>query len=141
MGILTLAFRVKTQDAVPTCLLVCCPRPRHGWRSLGWNPRDSGLGPGVSSESRGGEQSGQQGVHGEADCLILGPDSGCDEVGLKAKRIGPLVLSDHCPRPMCDECTKKAIRMVVGKMQRHYPGQWHQIQVKLASQRGTGGRR
>merc|ERR1711911_239295 len=45
---------------------------------------------------------------------ILGPDSGCDEVGLKAKRIGRLVLSDHCPRPMCDECTKKAIRMVVG---------------------------
>jgi len=72
---------------------------------------------------------------------ILGPDSGCDEVGLKAKRIGPLVLSDHCPRPMCDECTKKAIRMVVGKMQRHYPGQWHQIQVKLASQRGNRGRR
>ena len=70
---------------------------------------------------------------------ILGPDSGCDEVkldcvklylnmwrkrlgllnmyitraspqvGLKAKRIGPLVLSDHCPRPMCDECTKKVM--------------------------------
>merc|ERR550539_345918 len=38
---------------------------------------------------------------------ILGPDSGCDEVGLKAKRIGPLVLSDHCPRPMCDECTRR----------------------------------
>merc|ERR1712025_433706 len=72
---------------------------------------------------------------------ILGPDSGCDEIGLKAKRIGPLVLSDRCPRPMCDACTKKAIRMVVGKMQRHYPGQWHQIQVKLASQRGNRGRR
>merc|ERR1739845_210283 len=37
---------------------------------------------------------------------ILGPDSACDEIGLKAKRIGPLVLSNHCPRPMCDECTK-----------------------------------
>ena len=43
---------------------------------------------------------------------ILGPDSACDEIGLKAKRIGPLVLSNHCPRPMCDECTKKAVRMV-----------------------------
>ena len=87
--ILTLAFRAKTQgalrvitflsykvgdniliaDAVPTCLLVCCPRPRHGWRSQGWNPRERGRGPGLSSESRGGEQSGRQGVHGEADCL------------------------------------------------------------------------
>ena len=43
---------------------------------------------------------------------ILGPDSACDDIGLKAKRIGPLVLSNHCPRPMCDECTKKAVRMV-----------------------------
>ena len=47
---------------------------------------------------------------------ILGPDSACDDIGLKAKRIGPLVLSNHCPRPMCDECTKKAVRMVVVTM-------------------------
>ena len=47
---------------------------------------------------------------------ILGPDSACDDIGLKAKRIGPLVLSNHCPRPMCDECTKKAVRMVLVTM-------------------------
>ena len=29
--------------------------------------------------------------------------------------------------------------MVVGKMQRHYPGQWHQIQQRLAAQRGIRG--
>merc|ERR1712073_165067 len=67
---------------------------------------------------------------------ILGPDSVCDEVGLKAKRIGPLVLTDHCPRPMCDECTKRAIRMVVAKMQHQYPNQWFHIQQKLIRARG-----
>ena len=81
---------------------------------------------------------------------ILGPDSACDEIGLKAKRIGPLVLSNHCPRPMCDECTKKAVRMVslksfisfmsltmvfadqvVAKMQNNFPKEWYGIQQRL----------
>ena len=80
---------------------------------------------------------------------ILGPDSACDEIGLKAKRIGPLVLSNHCPRPMCDECTKKAVRMVslnsfvfmsltmgfsvqvVAKMQNNFPKEWYRIQQRL----------
>ena len=60
-------------DAVPASLLVSCPHcSRHGWRSLGWNPRERRGGPQVSSESRGGEQGGQQGVHGEADSLHPG---------------------------------------------------------------------
>ena len=80
---------------------------------------------------------------------ILGPDSACDEIGLKAKRIGPLVLSNHCPRPMCDECTKKAVRMVsfntfphlishsvhlqvVARMQNKFPKEWFRIQQRLA---------
>ena len=79
---------------------------------------------------------------------ILGPDSACDEIGLKAKRIGPLVLSNHCPRPMCDECTKKAVRMVsfnmievrrdvccvqvVARMQNNFPKEWFRIQQRLA---------
>ena len=79
---------------------------------------------------------------------ILGPDSACDEIGLKAKRIGPLVLSNHCPRPMCDECTKKAVRMVsfdrfphtssdvccvqvVARMQNKFPKEWYRIQQRL----------
>jgi len=62
---------------------------------------------------------------------ILGPDSACDDIGLKAKRIGPLVLSNHCPRPMCDECTKKAVRMVVARMQNNYPKEWFRIQQRL----------
>ena len=76
---------------------------------------------------------------------ILGPDSACDDLGLKAKRIGPLVLSNHCPRPMCDECTKKAVRMVrsnplssashlsqvVARMQNNYPKEWFRIQQRL----------
>ena len=78
---------------------------------------------------------------------ILGPDSACDEIGLKAKRIGPLVLSNHCPRPMCDECTKKAVRMVsfnrfnrvltdscvqvVARMQNNFPKEWFRIQQRL----------
>ena len=78
---------------------------------------------------------------------ILGPDSACDEIGLKAKRIGPLVLSNHCPRPMCDECTKKAVRMVsfniidvrcdvccvqvVARMQNNFPKEWLRIQQRL----------
>merc|ERR1739838_695658 len=67
----------------------------------------------------------------QIDCII-GPDSGCDEIGKKAKNIGPLILRGHCPRPMCDACTKRAVQMVVAKMQNEYKQEWFLIQQKLS---------
>merc|ERR1712186_91549 len=40
------------------------------------------------------------------------------------------------PDSVCDECTKRAIRMVVAKMQHQYPNQWFHIQQKLIRARG-----
>merc|ERR1712018_479579 len=98
-----------------------------GWRPLSWNSGECSSSNRVSSANKIGDKTFMQ----QQIRCILGPDSACDEIGLKAKRIGPLVLSNHCPRPMCDECTKKAVRMVVARMQNNYPKEWFRIQQRL----------
>eukprot|EP00090_Calanus_glacialis_P042216 TRINITY_DN74941_c0_g1_i1.p1 TRINITY_DN74941_c0_g1~~TRINITY_DN74941_c0_g1_i1.p1 ORF type:complete len:121 (-),score=22.33 TRINITY_DN74941_c0_g1_i1:114-476(-) len=61
-------------------------------------------------------------------------DVGCDEFGKKAMDVGPLILAGHCPQPMCNACTKRAVHLVVAKMQNDYPRKWFQIQKRMQEQ-------
>ena len=58
----------------------------------------------------------------------------CDDLGKRAKRIGPDALTGHCVGP-CDKCTKKSIGKVIAN---EYPDAWNQIRAKLLASRRPG---